>query len=121
MPFYKVGRNKRGFEVGIAMALQGILVSPNVLFRIEGDPGTLARGSPYSVGRVDLASRLSFFLWSSMPDDELLDRAEGGKLKDPAVVEQRIRRTHQARITVGWQRLTLNYPKRNFNVQLEAI
>ena len=74
------------------MALQRILVSPEFLFRVEHDPESLEPGAAYRISDGDLASRLSFFLWSSIPDDELLEVAEGGKLKDPAALEQQVRR-----------------------------
>ena len=81
-----------GFEAGIRTALQRILISPQFLFRIERDPAGAAPGAPYRVSDVDLASRLSFFLWSSIPDDELLSTAEKGRLSDPAVLDQQVRR-----------------------------
>ena len=70
------------------MALRAMLVSPDFLFRIERDPPGLAAGSVYRVNDFELASRLSFFLWSSIPDDELLNLAKQGKLQDPAVLSQ---------------------------------
>jgi hypothetical protein len=85
-------RDTRSFEDGIRLALQRILVSPDFLFRVEVDPAKAASGSAYRITDVELASRLSFFLWSSIPDDELLGLAERGKLKDPAVVEQQVKR-----------------------------
>jgi hypothetical protein len=69
-----------------------MLVSPEFLFRIERDPANVAAGAPYALGDRELASRLSFFLWSSIPDDELLSAAERGKLKDPAVLAQQVKR-----------------------------
>src|SRR5207244_3682974 len=69
-----------------------ILTSPNFLFRIERQPPNAAAGSVYRLSDVDLASRLSFFIWSSIPDDELLNMAIAGKLKQPAVLEQQVRR-----------------------------
>jgi hypothetical protein len=89
---YKAGRSEGGFEAGIGMALQGILTSPNFLFRIERNPAEVAPGTAYRISDLELASRLSFFLWSSIPDHELLDLAERGKLSDPAVLEQQVRR-----------------------------
>jgi hypothetical protein len=88
---YQAFRNK-GFDTGIRMAVERILVSPEFLFRIEHDAPNMAAGSAYRVSDLELASRLSFFLWSSIPDDELLDLAVGGKLNDPAVLEQQLRR-----------------------------
>ena len=89
---YRPGRSEGGFEAGITMALQGILVSPDFLFRVERDPANLAPGAAYRLSDLELASRLSFFLWSSIPDDPLLEVAARGKLKDPAVLEQQVRR-----------------------------
>ncbi len=74
------------------MALEGILAGPEFLFRVEPDPANVAPGAAYPVGDLELASRLSFFLWSSIPDEELLSLAERGQLKDPAVLEQQVRR-----------------------------
>jgi hypothetical protein len=89
---YKAARDNGSFEDGIRLALQRILVSPDFLFRVEVDPAKAASGSAYRVSDVELASRLSFFLWSSIPDDELLKLAERGKLKEPGVLEQQIKR-----------------------------
>jgi len=74
------------------MALQRILVSPEFLFRIEQDPASVAPGTAYRISDLELASRLSFFLWSSIPDSQLLNLAAAGKLKEPAVLEQQVRR-----------------------------
>jgi mono/diheme cytochrome c family protein len=90
--FYQEGRNKGGFEAGIGMALRRILVSPEFLFRIERDPPNVAPNTEYRISDLELASRLSFFLWSTLPDDELLAVAERGELKNPAVLEQQVRR-----------------------------
>lgn len=90
--FYKDARKDAGFETGIEMALRSVLVSPEFLFRVEQDPAGVAPGSAYAVSNLELASRLSFFLWSSIPDDELLDAAARGKLKTPAVLEHQVRR-----------------------------
>jgi hypothetical protein len=90
--FYKAGQGDGGFEEGIRRALEAILVSPEFLFRIEGDPANVAPGAAYLVSDTDLASRLAFFLWSSIPDDELLDLSERGKLRDPEVLEQQVQR-----------------------------
>ena len=79
---YRVASDTGGFEAGIRLALQRILVSPDFLFRIEVDPANVRSGSAYRISDVELASRLSFFLWSSIPDDELLGLAERGRLKD---------------------------------------
>jgi len=90
--FYQIGYKQGGFEAGIATAIQGILVSPEFLFRIERDPSSVASGTPYAVGDLALASRLSFFLWSSIPDEPLLALAERGRLRDPEVLEQQVQR-----------------------------
>ena len=92
MPFYNEGRMAGGFDIGIERALGRILVSPQFLFRIERDPAGLAPGTPHRIDDLELASRLSFFLWSSIPDDELLRVAEQGKLHDPVILEQQTRR-----------------------------
>jgi len=92
MEFYRQGRVEDGFEAGLEAALRAILVSPEFLFRIERDPAEVASGSAYPLDDVALASRLSFFLWSSIPDDELLAAAERGELRDPRVLERQARR-----------------------------
>ncbi len=90
--FYQMGRREGSFEKGIEMALRAMLVSPDFLFRIERDPAGSAPGSVHHINDFELASRLSFFLWSSIPDDELLNLAEQGKLKDPAVLAAQVNR-----------------------------
>jgi mono/diheme cytochrome c family protein len=90
--FYREGRAVRGFEGGIESALERLLVDPEFLFRVERDPQNAGAGTVYAVPELALASRLSFFLWSSIPDDGLLDLAERGKLSDPAVLERQVRR-----------------------------
>ena len=90
--FYKAGQSDVGFEEGIRRALEAILVSPEFLFRIESDPANVASGAAYRVSDIELASRLAFFLWSSIPDDELLDVSKRGKMRDPGVLEQQVRR-----------------------------
>ena len=92
MDFYRRGHAADGFEAGIEMALAAILVSPEFLFRIERDPPGLPSGAPYRLSPAELASRLSFFLWSSIPDDELLDVALSGGLSQPEALEQQVRR-----------------------------
>jgi Protein of unknown function (DUF1592)/Protein of unknown function (DUF1588)/Protein of unknown function (DUF1585)/Protein of unknown function (DUF1587)/Protein of unknown function (DUF1595)/Cytochrome C oxidase, cbb3-type, subunit III len=92
LSFYDTGRARSGFERGIQMGLQRILASPQFMFRVERDPANVAPGAVYRITDVELASRLSFFLWSSIPDDELLKVASQGKLKDPEVLEQQVRR-----------------------------
>ena len=90
-PFYEEGRSEAGFERGIQRGLERILVSPEFLFRIERDPADLD-GGPYTVRDLELASRLSFFLWSSIPDDELLDVAVSGQLSVPSVLRGQVER-----------------------------
>lgn len=92
MPFYLAGEKDGGFDRGIEEALERLLVSPQFLFRIERDPPDAAPGKPFRITDLELASRLSFFLWSSIPDDELLSIAAQGKLHQPAVLEAQARR-----------------------------
>ena len=92
MDFYEFGRRERDFEQGVEMALARILASPQFIYRIEEEPATLKPGETYRISDVDLASRLSFFLWSRGPDDTLLASARQGRLKDPVVLEQQVRR-----------------------------
>jgi cytochrome c551/c552 len=92
LSFYQTGRNEGGFEDGIERALQFILAHPEFVFRTEDGPANVKPGQAYRIGDLELASRLSFFLWSSGPDDELTAVASQGKLKDPVVLEQQIRR-----------------------------
>jgi hypothetical protein len=89
---YESGRAEGDFEAGIQAALERILAGPEFLFRIERDPAGLPPDTTYRIGDVEMASRLSFFLWSSIPDDQLLNLAESGKLKDPAIFDQQVRR-----------------------------
>jgi len=90
--FYTQGRRGGSFESGIGLALTRLLVSPSFLFRIETDPASVAPATAYRISDLELASRLSFFLWSSIPDEQLLTRAEERRLSDPAVLEQQVRR-----------------------------
>ena len=92
MILYRQGRASGDFDAGIEMALAGVLVSPSFLFRVEADPASLPSGTPYRISDLALASRLSFFLWSSIPDDELLVVAIDGTLRQPAVLERQVRR-----------------------------
>jgi hypothetical protein len=92
MEFFRAARAEGDFDAGIEMALGAVLVNPQFLFRIEPDPPDVAPHSAYRVGDVQLASRLSFFLWSSIPDDELLDLAARGELSRPAVLQRQVRR-----------------------------
>src|SRR5262249_50839138 len=91
LDFYKSERNA-GFDAGIELALERILTGPEFLFRVETDPRASAPGMAYKITDIDLASRLSFFLWSSVPDDELLDTAIRGQLSNPDVLEKHVRR-----------------------------
>ena len=92
--FYKIGRlEEGGFDHGIEFALERLLTDPDFLVRIEKDPANVPSGSTYSLSDLELASRLSFFLWSSIPDDQLLDSAVRGRLtKDPGELERQVRR-----------------------------
>ena len=90
--FFEAGRREGGFDTGIQYALERVLVSPDFLFRIERDPAAAEPGSVYAISDLELASRLSFFLWSSIPDDELLDLAERGALREPGTLESQVRR-----------------------------
>jgi hypothetical protein len=93
MDFYAKGREHNGsFDRGIESALQFILASPEFLIRFESDPPNLAPNAAYRIDDLALASRLSFFLWSSIPDDQLLTLAAQGKLKDPVILEQQVKR-----------------------------
>ncbi|MBV9399116.1 MAG: DUF1592 domain-containing protein [Bryobacterales bacterium] len=93
MSFYQQGRNQGGdFEHGVEMALRRILADLEFVFRKEAEPANLKPGTKYRITDVELASRLSFFLWSSIPDDELLNLAAQNRLHDPAVLEQQVKR-----------------------------
>jgi mono/diheme cytochrome c family protein len=90
--FYRAAREKGDFDAGIRAGVERVLVSPDFLFRIESDPAGSASGTAYNLSDLALASRLSFFLWSSIPDEQLLDTASRGKLHEPAVLEREVRR-----------------------------
>jgi mono/diheme cytochrome c family protein len=90
--FYRSARAQGDFDAGIRAGLEMVLVSPDFLFRISRDPAGAAPGTAYALPDIELASRLSFFLWSSIPDDELLDTAIRGKLHEPAVLDKEVRR-----------------------------
>ena len=92
LAFYEEGRKASDFDSGIQNAVEALLVSPDFLFRIERDPQTANISRAYRLSDFELASRLSFFMWSSIPDDELLTLAEQGKLKDASVLQQQVRR-----------------------------
>ena len=93
LPFYESGRGEGGsFDAGIEAGLQRILADPQFIYRGEREPAGLAAGRTYRLTDLELASRLSFFLWSSIPDDQLIDVAASGKLRDPQVLQQQVRR-----------------------------
>ncbi len=92
LDFYDLGRAEGSFESGIQAAVERLLVDPEFLFRVEADPDGVAPGTAYRISDLELASRLSFFLWSSIPDDELLGLAERGELSDPGVLDRQVRR-----------------------------
>ena len=93
LALFREGRESGGhFDAGIEMALSGVLVNPNFLFRIERDPAGVAPGEAHRISDLELASRLSFFLWSSIPDDELLEAAIAGTLREPQVLSKQVRR-----------------------------
>jgi mono/diheme cytochrome c family protein len=92
MTFYRTGREKGTFDTGVQMALRRVLASPRFLLRIERERTDVPAGVAYRISDLELASRLSFFLWSSIPDDELLAAAEKGQLKDRLVLERQVRR-----------------------------
>jgi cytochrome c5 len=92
LAFYREGRAEKDFDTGIAKALSAVLINPEFLFRVESEPTTTPARDVYRISDLELASRLSFFLWSSIPDDELLDAAIAGKLGQPEVLEKQTRR-----------------------------
>jgi hypothetical protein len=92
LEFYRAGRQSSGFDSGIRRAVARVLVDPQFLFRMEREPAGVATGAAYRLTDLDLASRLSFFLWSSIPDDQLREAAVRGVLKEPAELERQVRR-----------------------------
>jgi hypothetical protein len=92
LSFYQEGRNEGDFESGIRTAIQAIIASPEFVFRFERTPANVAPGTNYRISDLELAARLSYFLWSAAPDDQLITVASQGKLKDPAVLEKQVRR-----------------------------
>jgi hypothetical protein len=90
--FYRAGRAEEGFDAGIQRGIERILAAPSFLFRVERAPAGAAPGSAYRLSDLDLASRLSFFLWGSLPDDELLNVAARGQLKNQAALDEQVRR-----------------------------
>ena len=92
MSFYQQGRNDGNFDTGIERALQRVLSDPEFVFRKEAEPANLAPGKTWRISDLELASRLSFFMWSSIPDDELINLASRRRLHDPGVLEQQVQR-----------------------------
>ena len=92
MSFYRNGSQSGGFEQGIESALQFVLAHPEFVFRTESAPANVKPGEAYRISDLELAARLSFFIWSNIPDDELIQLAGQGRLKDPKVLEQQVRR-----------------------------
>ena len=92
LPFYEDGRQERDFEFGIERGLEAILSMPEFLLRAERQPAGVAAGDPYRLSDLELAARISFFLWRSIPDDELLDIAAHGRLSDPDVLDRQVQR-----------------------------
>ncbi len=92
MHFFTEGQQEGGFDAGLEMAMTSILVNPNFLFRIETDPAEIQPGHVYAVSDIELASRLSFFLWSSIPDAELLNLASENRLHEPDILAQQVQR-----------------------------
>lgn len=92
MTFFEKGRKQRDFDLGVQTALERLLVSPQFLYRIERDAPGAKPEAAHAISDLELASRLSFFIWSSIPDDELLKAAEAGQLRQPAVMEKQVRR-----------------------------
>jgi hypothetical protein len=92
MGFYRTASARGGFENGVQQSLARLLADPRFLYRMETEPSQLAKGTIYRIGDLDLASRLSFFLWSSIPDEELIAVAAAGKLGKPAELEKQVRR-----------------------------
>lgn len=90
--FYEQGHAEGGFEKGIQFALERILVDPEFLFRVEAQPEGVAEGEAFQLSDLELASRIAFFLWSTLPDEELLSIAERGELRNPGVLEDQIQR-----------------------------
>jgi hypothetical protein len=112
--FYQEGRKAADFDRGIQLALTRILADPRFIYRIEAEPADLKPGQSYRLNDFDLASRLSFFLWSSIPDDELLDLARRGMLKDPGVLEKQVRRMLADRRA---QAMTVNFAGQWLNLR----
>jgi mono/diheme cytochrome c family protein len=115
MGFYQQGRNEDGkFDTGIERALERVLADPEFVFRKEGEPANLKAGQSYRVSDLELASRLSFFLWSSIPDDELINLASQNKLHEPAVLEQQV---HRMLADARSERLVVNFAGQWLNLR----
>jgi uncharacterized protein DUF1592/uncharacterized protein DUF1588/uncharacterized protein DUF1585/uncharacterized protein DUF1587/uncharacterized protein DUF1595 len=112
--FYQDGRKAADFDRGIQLALSRVLADPRFIYRIEAEPSDVKPGQSYRLNDFDLASRLSFFLWSSIPDDELLELARRGTLKDPAVLEKQVRRMLSDRRA---EALTINFAGQWLNLR----
>src|SRR5207247_7273027 len=92
MNFYEEGRRAGSFEDGVELALRRLLTSPQFLVRAEKEPANLVVGQSYRISDLELASRLSFFLWSSIPDDQLINLAAQNRLSNPVVLQQQVKR-----------------------------
>jgi mono/diheme cytochrome c family protein len=92
MSFYRQGRTAGDFENGVQVAVARVLVAPRFIYRTEAEPASVAAGGTYRISDLELASRLSFFIWSSIPDDELLGLAAKDRLRDPATLQQQVKR-----------------------------
>ncbi len=114
MSFYQKGRNEGDFDHGIELALRRILADPEFVFRKETEPATIKAGQKYRISDLELASRLSFFLWSSIPDDELINLASQNKLHEPEVLEQQVRRMLSDRRS---DRLVINFAGQWLNLR----
>ncbi len=112
--FYQAGRNKANFETGIRTAIQAILASPEFLFRFERIPANVAAGANFRISDLELASRMSYFLWSSAPDDVLIGLASQGRLREPAVLEQQV---HRMLTDARAQALTANFASQWLRLQ----
>src|SRR4029079_8167578 len=114
LEMYKNGKTSGGFEAGVRTAMQAIIAKPEFVFRFEHVPAGVKPGDSYRISDLELASRLSYFLWSTAPDDQLLDLASQGKLHDPINLEKQVRRmladsraeTLSTNFASQWLRLT---------------
>jgi len=114
LEMYKIGRTEGNFESGIRTAVQAIITKPEFVFRIENVPDGVRPGDSFRISDIELASRLSYFIWSTAPDDELIKVASQGKLKDPATLDRQVRRmlsdpraeTLSTNFAAQWLRLT---------------